>query len=113
MNKKQEAVLWIGGVVLAAVCAYKGSGDWIYGAAIPVVILGTLTVFALRTRPRNQADVGGTRMAGTIVGLLLAFLAFHHARRADSGVESLDWKIDTIQQAASASRVRYQRFPRP
>lgn len=52
MNRRQEVVVYIVGVLLAGISAYNGYDDeeWLFGAFVPVLILGILVVHALRTR---------------------------------------------------------------
>jgi hypothetical protein len=52
MNRRQEAVVYVVGVLLAGISAYNGheNEEWLFGAFVPVLILGILVVYALRTR---------------------------------------------------------------
>jgi hypothetical protein len=90
LNRKQEIVLWLAGLVVAGICAYQGSesDDWLYTYVAPVMIVAALVLYRLRT-PRPP---GATRSSyGSItaaVVLMLAFLTFHHARRADEAAEA-------------------------
>jgi hypothetical protein len=82
MNRRQETVLRVAGLVVAAICAYHGaSWDWIYGQVAPALIVAGLVIYALRTR--EPAVAVSARNVVSAVVIVLSFLAFHHARRAE------------------------------
>src|SRR5262245_23108139 len=95
MNKRQEIALWIIGLILAAVCAGNGSedGDWFFAQAIPLVIIGALVLYRLRSPSTKQPGVTAT-VAALAVCLGLAGIRAGH--EADQHAGSVSWDLEML-----------------
>ena len=102
MNRRQETVLWIGGLLIAVISAYHGyDEDWIYAYVIPISIVAALFIYRFRApRPPNSPEAPSS---GAAVGVLivLGFLALHHARRAENIADTASYEADSASSTAN------------
>lgn len=95
MNRRQEIALWVVGCIAATVSGVEGqeNGDWFFTYLVPVLIVGALLLFSLRTR---TATTGVNK--ATAAKILLLVLLFGYVRHRLSFIE------DSIGEAASGAR---------
>jgi hypothetical protein len=101
VNQRQENVLGIAGLIVAAICAYQGSdtGDWLYEFVAPVAIIAALVIYRLRTPSPPAAPNSDSARITTAVLIVIGFLAFHHARRAEDAANAASSAIDNVSTA--------------
>lgn len=112
MNKRQEVATYVLGAVLAGVSWYNGEhhGEWLFEYFVPLLLLGVLTIFGLRTRDDAKGPADRVLKGG--LWILLAVVAFgylngriHSAaydaseaiEHADNQASDLDSRVDALE----------------
>jgi len=107
MNRRQSAAVYVVGVLLAAISAYHGEqdGEWLFASFLPVLMLGTLVVYALRDKA-NATTANQVLKSG--LGLAMAVIAFAsalgEARDAKSDIARLEPEVDLATSSAEEAR---------
>ena len=119
MNKRQDIATWVLGIALALVSSYNGErhSDWMFGAFVPILIVGTLIVYSLRTRTPEQPASAAILKGGVGLVLAVSLLAYLEQRNqrvaweadeARTEAESAKHQVDEVQSTVSEleSKVR-------
>jgi len=108
MNRRQEVAVYVVGVLLAGISAYNGheNEEWLFGAFVPVLILGLLAVYALRTRaPGAEAPADVLKKGlGVAIAVVIAAQLLTQVQRVQAQVSSVESEAQSA--AATAEHVQ-------
>lgn len=101
MNKRQEIVLWIAGLLIAGICAYHGleEGNWLFAYVVPLVIVSGLLLYRFRSSTPTKPGINLV-VIGTV--LVTQLLLVHETRATTSALDGVASQLEELESSVES-----------